>query len=651
MVYLLAAAMGVTGSLAQNPQPRPLTPAAPPSTESSVPEQQSHQLSPADMEAFFDGVIPYQLAREDIAGAVVAVVKDGKVLFAKGYGYANVKSRVPVSPTSTLFRVGSISKTFTWTAVMQLVEQGKIDLDADVNSYLDFQIPHTFGRPVTVRNLMTHTPGFEEVVKDLIVDHADELPSLQAYVSTHRPNQIFTPGTVPAYSNYGAVLAGYIVQRVSGVPFEEYVDRNIFQPLGITHATFLQPLPDRLKPMMSNGYGQASEDPKPFELGSPEPDPAGSLSITAADMAPFMIAHLQNGKYGDVRILQPLTIEMMHARQFLMDPAVNGATLGFWEGNRNGLRIIGHGGDLQYFHSDMELIPSEGLGFFVSYNSLGKGELDVREWLWYKFLDRYFPFQEPPRKTVADVDSVSGKYLASRRAQTTILRALWWVLAESSVSDAADATIQVDQMKDPSGNPKRWRGIGNLTFRELGGQQVLVFKRDTLGQMQMITDDPIDIYQRVPWYLSKSLLQIALGFTVLLFALTLILWPIAALVRRHYKRPLTLEPTDRRLRLFVKLACAVELGALVAFAAIIAYGFSNLALFSERLDPWLRLLQVAMNLGIIGTCLIVYNGYRAWRTEGAGLWTKIYASGLVLASLFYACFVIASRLLNSSLNY
>ena len=633
---------------AQGPKPAEVAPFSRPS---SIASTRPHEMTPSDVEAFLDGIVPQQLQREDIAGAVIVIVKNGTVLFTKGYGYADVKSRVPVSPTSTLFRPGSISKTFTWTAIMQLVEQGKIKLDADVNDYLDFQVPHTFGRPVTVRNLMTHTPGFEEVVKGLMASRPDELPSLHAFVTTHRPNQIFAPGTVPAYSNYGADLAGYIVQRVSGLPFEEYVQQNIFKPLGIAHATFMEPLPDRLKPMMSNGYELASEDPKPFELAPPNPAPDGSLSITGADMAPFMIAHLQNGRYENAQILQPQTVEMMHARQFSMDPAVNGMALGFYEENRNGLRIIGHGGDLQYFHSDMHLIPSEGLGFFVSYNSLGKGDLDVRTTLWPAFLDRYFPYQEPTNKPVADVDSVPGNYLASRRAQTTILRALWWVLAESSVSKAGDGTIQVDQMKDPSGNPKSWRGIGNATFREIDGQQLLVFKRDSSGQMQMLTDDPTEIYQRVPWYLDKSVLQIALGFAVLLFALTLVLWPIGALLRRHYKRTLTLNLRERRLRLLVKIACAVELGALVTFAGILAYGFSNLTVFSERLDPWLRLLQLALLLGVIGTLVILYNGYRTWRTVGAGLWTKIYASSLALASLVYAWFVIAGRLLQGSLKY
>jgi CubicO group peptidase (beta-lactamase class C family) len=610
-------------------------------------------MTASDVEAFLDGLVPLQLAREDIAGAVIVIVKNGNILFSKGYGYADMKGKVPLSPSATLVRPGSISKTFAWTAVMQLVERGELDLDRDINDYLDFKVPHTLGRAVTLRNLMTHTAGFEEVLKDLVVDRSSELVSLRAFVAAHQPNQIFVPGTVPAYSNYGADLAGYIVERVSGRPFDDYIQEDIFRPLGITHATFVQPLPDALKPMMSKGYELASGDAKPFEMLPPQVAPDGSLSITGADMARFMIAHLQNGKYGETRILQPRTAELIHARQFSMDPAVNGMALGFYEENRNGRHIVGHGGDTNYFHSDLHLVLDEGVGFFVSYNSSGKGEQDVRTAIWEKFLDRYFPFSGQPTEATAtrDVDSVTGKYLSSRRAQTTILRALWLLLAEASVSEAPDGSIEVDQIKDLGGQPKRWRGIGNMTFREVGGQQLLVFKRDASGHVQMIGEDPTAIFQRVSWNDNKYILMVALGFAALLFALTLALWPVGALLRRHYKRTLTLTAAERRLRLLVKIVCALDLAALVAFTAIVTSGFSDLTIFSDRLDPWLRLVQIVLFLGVVGTAAILYNSYLAWRTAGAGVWTRIYATGLVLASFIYVWFVMASKLLQSSLKY
>jgi hypothetical protein len=405
--------------------------------------------------------------------------------------------------------------------------------------------------------------------------------------------------------------------------------------------------------MMSQGYELASEDPKPFELVPPAPAPDGSLSVTGADMAPFMIAHLQNGKYGDTRILQAQTAETMHSRQFAMDPAVNAMALGFYEESCNGLRIIGHGGDLNYFHSDMHLVPSENLGFFVSYNSLGKGEMDVRTALWHKFLDRYFPVSETstPAVETSNTTSIEGKYLSSRRAQTTILRSLWWVLGESSVTKNADGTILVDSMKDLSGQPKRWRSLGNMQFREIAGQQLLVFKPDPSGRLAMITEDPIDISQRVSWTENKTIVQVTLVFAALVFVGTLVFWPIGALVRWHYKRPLIMTPLQLRLRLLVKLACAIEMIALLAFAGTVAYGFSNLSFFSGAHDWWLRLVQLLFLIGFLGAIFSCYAAYRIWSSTGKKIWAGAYSGGLVLASFIYMWFAMTSRILQISLKY
>ena len=194
-------------------------------------------LTKPDVDAWLDGFLPYALDSGDVAGAVVAVVKDGAVLTEKGYGYADVAAKLPVDPRATLFRPGSTSKLFTWTAVMQQVELGKIDLDRDVNEYLDFKIRPYQGQPVTMRQIMTHTAGFEEALEGLLVDAA-AVPPLDQVVKHWVPRRIFAPGTTPAYSNYATTLAGYIVQRVSGEPFDDYIDRHIFQPLGMAHSTF-----------------------------------------------------------------------------------------------------------------------------------------------------------------------------------------------------------------------------------------------------------------------------------------------------------------------------------------------------------------------------------------------------------------------------
>ncbi|MGE5109363.1 MAG: serine hydrolase domain-containing protein, partial [Acidobacteriaceae bacterium] len=291
--------------IAQGPKPPTPTKKTVEAAPAPEPSSGTHELTAADLGAFLDGLMPLQLQREDIAGAVVLVVKDGKVLFAKGYGYSDVAKKTPVTPDGTLFRPGSVSKLFTWTSVMQLVEQGKLDLDRDVNDYLDFKIPPRNGKPITLRNIMTHTSGMEEAVQQLFIPDTKDLVPLDVYLKEHLPKRIFAPATLPAYSNYATTLAGYIVQRVSGQPFDDYVEQHIFNPLKMEHTTFRQPLTAAMAPMMSKGYSVASQPPKPFEVV--QAFPAGSVSATATDMSHFMIAHLQDGQYEGAQILKPET--------------------------------------------------------------------------------------------------------------------------------------------------------------------------------------------------------------------------------------------------------------------------------------------------------------------------------------------------------
>jgi CubicO group peptidase (beta-lactamase class C family) len=241
-VVILAVAMIAAGAAtAATSMSVAATPAAMGATQ-VAPTVAPHDLTAEDADVFFDGLMPYALARGDIAGSVLVIVKDGKILFAKGYGYSDVATRKPVIPDQTLFRPGSVSKLFTWTAVMQLVQAGKIDLDRDVNDYLDFKIPEKFGKPITMRNLMTHTPGFEEGISKAFVQKSNELFPLRDYLMQHMPARIYPPGKVVAYSNYGCSLAGYIVQRLSGEPYADYIAHHILTPLGMLHSTFVQPL-------------------------------------------------------------------------------------------------------------------------------------------------------------------------------------------------------------------------------------------------------------------------------------------------------------------------------------------------------------------------------------------------------------------------
>ena len=342
----------------------------------------------SDLEAFIDGIVNSQLDSYHTPGAVVSVVKNGRLVLAKGYGLSDIEGDKSVNVERTLFRPGSVSKLFTWTAVMQLVEKGKLDLDKNINTYLDFEVPDTYPEPITLRHLMTHTPGFEDEGIGVFVEKAEDIIPLGEYLANNIPQRVYRPGRINAYSNYGSSLAGYIVERVSGLSFLKYIEKNIFSPLNMNKSTFLQPLSPALREDMAVGY-KYNKKYIPADFEYCQSIPAGGLSSTAVDISNFMIAHLQNGVYNGQRILNKEIIKKMHENQFSPGHDMVGWTLGFQEMKINGKRIIHHGGDTFNFHTGLYLIPTENIGLFVSYN--GSQAVDARDNLIEAFMDRYYP--------------------------------------------------------------------------------------------------------------------------------------------------------------------------------------------------------------------------------------------------------------------
>jgi CubicO group peptidase (beta-lactamase class C family) len=624
-------------------------PSKPAVSEGSSPV--GHDLTADDVGAFFDGFMPQEIEHADIAGAVIAVVKDGKLLFAKGYGYSDVAKKTPVSPETTLFRPGSISKLFTWTAVMQQVESGKLDLDRDVNDYLDFKIPPAFGKPITLRNIMTHTTGFEETAKNLFVDSAEELRPTGEYLRVHLPARIFPPGATPAYSNYATTMAAYIVERVSGQDFNDYVEQHIFKPLNMTHATFRQPLPDALKPHMSNGYILGSGEPKHFEFV--QVAPAGSLSASAVDMTHFMIAHLQNGKYGDAQILKPETAIQMHARQQgVWLPSMNAMCLGFYEQWLDGHRSIGHGGDTVSFHSNLHLILDANVGLFVSYNSPGRAEIDPRGLLFNKFMERYFPAPPSNQPTLAtaaqDAASVAGVYEVSRRFDTNVL-AITTVLGETKITvNPKDNTISMGA-KGLNQQPEHFREIAPMVFRQVDGNAKIAFAPDPGGRRIAYIDYPFMVFQQISNPLDKqSVNYFIIGFSLCVIALTLLFWPIAAILRKHYGKPLSLEPGAKRLRLWVRLVCILVAGFVVGLLVLLSKADRPL---TERNDFGLHLLQILGLLTGVGALIAIYSSLKSWGDSGQWFWYKLWNTFLALSCVGFFWFIYHWHLLNFHLNY
>jgi CubicO group peptidase (beta-lactamase class C family) len=565
--------------------------ALPVSAPGVVEPRPARPLTREDLEAWLDGYMPYTLQRADIAGAVVVVVKGGEVLFQKGYGFADAATHRPVDPQNTLFRPGSVSKLFTWTAVMQLVEQHRIDLDLDINTYLDFRIPPFDGQPVTMRNLMTHTAGFEDSLKDMVTEKASA-PAVGDFLKQQVPHRVFPPGQITGYSNYGAALAGYIVERVSGQPFNEYVEQHILLPLDMHHMTFRQPLPAALAPMMSRGYLAGSDEPEPYEMFGPSP--AGGSAATAADMAKFMIAHLQNGEYAGRRILQPETAQMMHDTAFTtVSPALNRMALGFIQSNRNGHRVIGHDGDTRLFHSSLLLFLDDNVGLFVSLNSAGRtaDTFDIRAALFEEFTDRYFPAPSPGPGSIpnpvaalgqelplrgempaavarAHAALMAGHYDGSRREETTF--ASFVTLLSQVTLTADDRGRLVTPFTKLNGEQKTFEEIAPFLWHEVDGKDLLAAKLVN-GKVALwgTGDDPTGVYTPTPaWRCSTWLLPLLL-FSVAALIVTALAWPITAIVRRHYGAVLPRGGTAARAYRWVHIAAASQSVVIAAWLTII----------------------------------------------------------------------------------
>lgn len=611
------------------------------------------ELTAADAGAWLDGFMPNAIKQADIAGAVVSVVKDGRVLVERGYGYSDVDNERPMDPEHTLVRPGSISKLFTWTALMQLVEQGKVDLDADVNQYLDFKIPPYDGKPVTVRNLMTHTGGFEETLKHLIGEEGQPMPGFDAILKEWVPTRIFPPGTMTAYSNYGCALAGYIVQRVSGEPFNDYVAKYIFAPLGMTSTTFEQPLPQSMKPRMSAGYQFASQKSHKFELVGPAP--AGSSSTTAADMARFMIAHLQDGRFGDAQILKPETAQLMHGTPLTILPHGNRMLLGFYESNLKGRRMIAHGGDTEWFHSDMNLFLDHGVGLFVSFNSLGKDGAahPLRATLLEEFADRYFPVDAPKPKPlerkVADEHAamIAGHYISSRRVETTFM-SLLTLASEEKVFANDDGTISTSLMLSPTGEPLRWREIEPFLWQQVHGREVLIgeVKDGKVWRFSIGAYAPIMLFERPSPLKAGTWLLPAFCAGLAVLLLTALAWPISALARRYFRSPSRLPAADLKALRTTRVVALFTVLAWAGWIALMAAVMKDFRLLSPKTDGVLLALQV---VGAIVFVLGTLAGLRAVATTLGGgrkalakLWAVLVAVALLLSVWVAVAFHILS---------
>jgi CubicO group peptidase (beta-lactamase class C family) len=587
---------------------------------------------PGEFASWVDAFVAEQTDNSQLPSIGLVVVKAGGVFFQKGYGQANDDPTITVTPEETVFRAASVSKLVTATAVMQLVEQGRLDLDADINTYLSrFQLENNYSKPITTRNLLTHTSGIEDRLFGNTVPTADQLVSLGDYFAANVPRRIRPPGEQIAYSNTGMALAGHLVEVVSGLTFEEYVERNIFQPLGMTRSSFRQPYPAELAPKVV---------PSGADSGAMLLYPSGSMISTVADMGRFIAAHLNGGRLGGARILSEETTREMHRQQFTGHARMPGVAYAFFENNTNGRRVLFHTG-LSGHQSLLCLWPEENIGFYLVLSAIQGGKYqDLRRNFMQSFLDRYYPASQrfaltaPPSAYAQRTARVTGLYRPNLLPRTTI-ETLGNLAADTRVTSNGDGTLTVSL---PPFGAKSFRivEVEPMVFRSEDGFY-FAFEGNDRGNITRLNMsgsivDPVS-FERLKWYESGTLHAVlaATGFLIFLsFCFITLIGLIIRLFRKAKRGDTSIRAARRAWRMAFLVSALVILSPALA---LIWYFIGDPELRPYKVATALYLSLSVLQLAALLSLTLPFFAFKAWKHRYWSLLRRILFSVVALAGL------------------
>ncbi|MCT2583921.1 serine hydrolase domain-containing protein [Actinophytocola gossypii] len=591
---------------------------------------------PADLERRLDDLVGGQLTDDHIPGAVVTVVADGRVVLSKGYGLADVHDGTPMDPVRTTLLGASEAKVLTAIAAAQLIASGRIDPDADVNRYLtDFTIEDTFpGRPVTMNHLLTHTAGFDQDFVGLNSTGSEGIEALGRSLADKQPIRVRPPGEAMAYDNYGAALAGHLVEVVSGQPFDRYVADHVLRPLGMDSTTFTQPTPTALAARLATGHRPAGtgQDVASGQYGPWTPTGGGTV-INAADLGALMLALL-----GDDPRLGDGVARLVKRQHFTQDPRVPGIGYLLVEGSHGDERVLSKDGDLPGFHHDLALLPDRGVGVYVGFN--GDGDAGAAYWdakvVRAAVLDHFAPRtpSATPDPAPGDVGQYAGSYRASNTSEYSLAK-VTALTTPVSVEEAGEGRLRTSGISaDPAQATQEWVHVGDGEFAEVGGSERIVFGPD--GILAGGSGPEAVVYVPIAWYQSPAphLLLLVVGVVGLLAGF--VWFPVAALVRRR-RGAGTTWPL-RVARVVAWLNCAVGVAFLVGFVVLVADGnvMNEVILTGSPLLTVLPYLPAAMLVTFAGMVVlaVVGIGKSWWRARG---WTGYLAMTVAAAAFLGVC--------------
>jgi len=519
-------------------------------TQTTAMASQSGPSDPLELGTFLDAYFAEQMETHHIPELVFIMVKDGKVFFSKGYGYADIETQTPFDPEETVLTTASLAKGFTAVGVLQLYERGLIDLNEDIRPYFkDFQLDTRFSEPLTFANLLTHTDGFETRLIGVAGQTEAELLPLGELLETYLPTQIYPPGEYMTYSDYAANLAGYLIQEISGIPYEHYIAENIFTPLGMKDSTLDLHLPEELRARMAMGYEYQKDRQERVPIMFPRYAPSGGLRTTAADMNRFMLALLNGEEYQEGYILEQGTTQLMFTRQFTPCPKLGGISYGFFEHLENGQQAFLRDGDGVGTRSRVVLFPDHDMGFFLSYNP---GDSNLRLDIINDFLDHYYPVNDSNSPTpIEDFRERSSWFTCTYRIRhadtTTFSKSMYFFaqIIDIRASNEGYLIIEPTSGGDSFGGFEGvswWVEVEPLYFERVDGKGQIAFIQDEDGHINnMVSGQGYQgTFIKLPWHETQGfhmvLIELVALFLFSMVTSTFFVWPLGALIRKLRKR-------------------------------------------------------------------------------------------------------------------
>ena len=596
-------------------------------------------LTAPTLERFLDSLLVAKMDTLRIPGLVISVVQGEDVLLEKGYGFADLETKRPMSPDETVVRIGSIGKVFTATAVMQLVEQGELGLDDDVNQHLrGFQLDAAFPEPVRVKHLLTHTGGFDDDYIKQALSPTDVVP-LGRYLAARMPPRVMPAGEFYSYSNHGIALAGYLVEAVSGIPYDQYVREHILQPLEM-HRTHYGPHADTATGYL---YEDGTYNPQPYLYIND--GPAGAWDATANDMGHFMISHLQLGRFNEARILKESSAHAMQQQQFTNDPRFPGIIgFAFILRDRRGQRLVSHSGFLPGHYACMTLIPEEGLGLFFAFNKMsltGLEGLKLRRPLVNAFLERYFPTEEralpqAPPGFDQRADRYTGYYRLNRYSRSSFLKLV--SLGMQFEVAAGNGALLLKSFGQPE--PWRWVEVDSLLFLEVDGMtrggRHMAFREEADGRITHMFHEWPEVYDRIPWHEATRYQMGLLGIFVLVFLSECVGWPAVHLIRRRRKGPVSSGRKAHLARWLAWSSSGLNLIFLIGLALMLVYRYMDLVIEVPLEMMALLLIPLLTSTLAMGR---VYCASVSWKHACWSTGSRLYYSATTLITLGFIWFL------------